>query len=101
MASTMHSGWPIVDSKQLRCSLAGVTELASHSIRDPGLIALNVLQQLHLVEAVKGRLAHQQLKQDGPHAPQVCLGVILVELQAGSVQQLGSLMCDRPAGRGG
>ena len=88
---TPHSDGQALDLTQRHSSLAGVTELASHSLRDPGLIALDVLQQLHLVEAVEGRLAHQQLKQNGPHTPQVRLSVILVELQAGSVQQLSHL----------
>ena len=52
---------------------AGGAQPGPHSLRQARLAALNVAQQLHVVRSSEGRLAHQQLIQDGANGPQVSL----------------------------
>ena len=44
-------------------------------------MALDVAQELDVVAAGEGRLPYNQLKEDGPDAPQVGFGVVLVKMQ--------------------
>ena len=46
-----------------------------------GVRGLDVAQQVHVVVAVEGGAPRDELEQDGAHAPQVRLGIVLLEAQ--------------------
>mmetsp|Transcript_1549 Transcript_1549/g.5694 ORF Transcript_1549/g.5694 Transcript_1549/m.5694 type:complete len:345 (+) Transcript_1549:377-1411(+) len=56
-------------------------ELRSNLGRDPAFGALDVLEELDVVLPAERRAADENLKEDGAHAPQVRLGVVLFVLQ--------------------
>ena len=49
--------------------------------RNPGFIALYVLQQHYVIAAVVRRPTHNKLVQNGAHTPKICFGIILLRLE--------------------
>ena len=76
MAKQAAAGLHLVDHVQ-----GSRGQLGRNGRGQPGVRGLDVAQQVHVVVAVEGGAPRNELEQDGAHAPQVRLGVVLLEAQ--------------------
>lgn len=84
----------------------GSAQVSSNLLWDLGFMALNVVQQSHMVAAIERGPTNHQLVQDGSHAPQVGLGIVLVRLenlrshvQGGAAQGVSQLVLLQVSGK--
>ena len=60
---------------------AGRAQTLSNLVGDLGFMALNVVQQGNMVASIERWPANDQFIEDGTHAPQVSLSIVLVGLE--------------------
>lgn len=85
---------------------AGRAQVSGNFVWNLGLLALYIAQQVNVVAAIERGPTNNQLVQDCPHTPQVCLGIILVGLenlwshvQRGATQGVSKLVLLQMAGK--